>query len=220
MADISQPVLISDVLEKLNRGNAVRIVGLGDSLTYGWEAAFSYFDLFISRLRTDFCGVTVSGHNAGLCGDTASGGESRVTRLLEDKTDLLIVQFGINDLYSGISLEKYSESLGVIARKAIRASALPLFITSGPLLYPEQQRDIASFYSALHTVAASYDCPVADIAAYWHTHFNDFTPFYYNDGVHPNDAGYRAMADALYQLCIHPPTLSQQCLPESEQTNN
>jgi acyl-CoA thioesterase I len=190
------------IVEKLKRGDSVRIVGLGDSLTFGWEASFSYFDLFISRLRADFGAESVTGVNAGICGDTASGGASRVGRLLNEKTDLLLIQFGINDLYAGVPLHSYGQALGAILDTAIQSGASPLPVTSGPLLYPEQQRDIAPYYQTLHRVAESFDCPTADIAGYWHAHFNTFSPFYYEDGVHPNDAGYRAMADALYALYI------------------
>lgn len=190
-----------DVVEKLKQGGPVRIVGLGDSLTYGWEASYSYFDLFISKLRADYCGVTITGHNAGICGDTAAGGEHRVNDTLSEATDMVIVQFGINDLYLGVPIEEYKLSLRAIARKAIRQNAVPLFVTSGPLLYPEQQLEIAPYYDALKNAAHSYDCPVADIAAYWIMHYQDFRPFYYDDGVHPTDSGYKAMADALYTIC-------------------
>lgn len=204
MSDAAQTTQLNHIVNRLNSGDSVRVVGLGDSLTYGWEASFSYFDLFISRLRTEFNSATVNGINAGICGDTASGGATRVGRLLEEKTDLLLVQFGINDLYCGVSVNRYADALNDIAQKAIQSGSLPLLITSGPLLYPEQQREIAPYYTALHRVATNLQCPTADIATFWHSQFTTFSQFYYEDGVHPNDAGYRAMADALYTLSISP----------------
>jgi acyl-CoA thioesterase I len=204
MSDTAQTTQLNNIVNRLHSGDTVRIVGLGDSLTHGWEASFSYFDLFISRLRTEFNSATVNGINAGICGDTARGGVTRVGRLLEEKTDLLLVQFGINDLYCGVSIDSYADALGAIAQKTIQSGSLPLLVTSGPLLYPEQQREIAPYYNALHRVAANLQCPTADIASYWRTQFTTFSHFYYEDGVHPNDAGYRAMADALYTLSISP----------------
>ena len=189
------------ILKKMEQREDTRIVGLGDSLTYGWEASFSYFDLFISKLRADYCGVTIQGHNAGICGDTAAGGERRIAALLDTPTDLVIVQFGINDLYSGVPIANYKASIGAICRKIIRAGAIPLPITSGPLLYSDQQENIAPYYRAVKEITDAYECPFADIAERWHMRHANLTNFYFNDGVHPNDSGYLAMADALYEIC-------------------
>ena len=113
---------------------------------------------------------------------------------------MVIIQFGINDLYSGVPVDSYKTSISAIIRKVVRAHAVPLPVTSGPLLHPEQQRDIAPYYQALRDAAASYECPLADIAAVMHEQHQNFHEFYFDDGVHPNDNGYRAMADALYEI--------------------
>ncbi|MBN2718747.1 MAG: SGNH/GDSL hydrolase family protein [Deltaproteobacteria bacterium] len=201
MSDSHESRHFKTILEKLRRGDAIQIVGLGDSLTYGWEASVSYFDLFVSRLRADYCGTAITGHNAGICGDTAGGGAGRIGRLLEISPDAVIVQFGINDLYAGVSVDSYRASVGAICRRVIRANAVPLLITSGPLLYPEQQRDIAPYYDALKATAMAYDCLCADVASYIRERSTDLVALYFDDGVHPNDAGYRAMSDALYDIC-------------------
>ena len=191
----------STIFKKLERREEIRIVGLGDSLTYGWEASFSYFDLFISKLRANYCGVTIQGHNAGICGDTAAGGERRVVALLAPPTDAVIVQFGINDLYSEVPIAGYKASMGAICRKIIRAGAIPLPITSGPLLYSDQQKKIAPYYRAIKEITEAYECPFADVAERWHKRHANLKDLYFEDGVHPNDSGYHAMADALYEIC-------------------
>ncbi|MBN2340525.1 MAG: SGNH/GDSL hydrolase family protein [Deltaproteobacteria bacterium] len=193
---------LAPFFEKLRSGLPVRIVALGDSLTYGWEASFSYFDLFISKLRVDYCGVTIDGYNDGVCGDTAAGGQRRISDLLlRHEPNIVIVQFGINDLYAGVPLSEYSTSLGAIARKCLRDSALPLFISSGPLLLERDQQRINEYYDAMKIVAERYHVPMVDISAYWLQHTSSLRAFYFPDGVHPNDDGYRIMADALYAFC-------------------
>ncbi|MBN2527027.1 MAG: SGNH/GDSL hydrolase family protein [Deltaproteobacteria bacterium] len=200
-AEIKCKKHFSNVRQQLAKGNSVRIVGLGDSLTCGWEATSSFFDLFISGIRQAFQNATVTAVNAGVCGDTASGGARRTDALLGYPTVLLTVQFGINDFYAGVSVEKYQASLRTIVQKAIRCNTLPLLITSGPLLANDQQKGIAPYYRAIHKVANETNCPVADIADHMKNGQLDLHQLYYPDGVHPNDNGYRAMANALLEIC-------------------
>lgn len=191
---------LKPIQEKLKNDKPVFISALGDSLTYGWEASFSYFDLFISKLRSAFCGVRITGHNAGVCGETAEDGLRRLPNLLASTPDVLIVQFAINDMYSGVPLTRYAAALSAIARKTVRSDTIPIFITSGPLLHKDERTRILPFYSKMETVAHSYDVPFADISSYWLSHNSNISEHYFDDGVHPNDNGYHVMANALYQI--------------------
>jgi acyl-CoA thioesterase I len=80
----------------------VRIVALGDSLTAGFgvarEAAFP------ARLEAALKakGLAVAIVNAGVSGDTASGGLARLDWSVPEGTDAVIVELGANDALRGI----------------------------------------------------------------------------------------------------------------------
>ncbi|MCP4676115.1 MAG: hypothetical protein GY854_11535 [Deltaproteobacteria bacterium] len=91
---------IDAVVEKLANGDKVAIAGLGDSLTYGWMVRHGFFDRFLDGLETRYPDARLIRINAGVPGDTAAGGVSRLDRVLEKKPNLLIVQFALNDLFT------------------------------------------------------------------------------------------------------------------------
>lgn len=79
------------------------LVALGDSLTagYGLRRAESFPAQLQISLRTNNYNVTVI--NAGVSGDTAAGGLSRLDWSLGSKVDGVIIELGANDALRGIS---------------------------------------------------------------------------------------------------------------------
>jgi acyl-CoA thioesterase-1 len=80
----------------------VRIVALGDSLTagYGLMSSAAFPNVLERELRKKGLSVTIA--NAGVSGDTASGGRDRLDWSVPDGTDLVIVELGANDGLRGI----------------------------------------------------------------------------------------------------------------------
>lgn len=81
---------------------AVRIVALGDSLSAGYELGPS--DAFPARLEAALRarGHDVAVENAGVSGDTASGGADRLEWSVPEGTDIVIVELGANDALRGL----------------------------------------------------------------------------------------------------------------------
>jgi acyl-CoA thioesterase-1 len=87
------------------RGQAeapVKIVAFGDSLTAGFGLAAQV--AFPARLQQALRarGITAEIVNAGVSGDTASGGLARLDWSLPEGTDAVIVELGANDALRGI----------------------------------------------------------------------------------------------------------------------
>src|SRR5215468_838060 len=80
----------------------VRVVALGDSLTAGYrlpvEAAFPA--RLEGALRAKGLAVEIS--NAGVSGDTSSGGLARLGWSVPEGTDGVIVELGANDMLRGV----------------------------------------------------------------------------------------------------------------------
>src|SRR5262245_9220976 len=91
-----------------------RIVVLGDSLTAGLGLAprESYPSLLHERLKNE--GLNFDVVNAGVSGDTSSGGLSRLDWALEGDVRILIVALGGNDGLRGLPVDQLQQNLGRI----------------------------------------------------------------------------------------------------------
>lgn len=78
------------------------IVGFGDSLMAGYQLApgESFPERLEVALKAKGYEVTVA--NAGVSGDTSSGGLSRLDWSVPDGTDLVILELGANDMLRGL----------------------------------------------------------------------------------------------------------------------
>jgi acyl-CoA thioesterase-1 len=105
--------------------DAVHILALGDSLTagYGLEPGQS-FPARLQKSLTD-TGLKATVHNAGVSGDTASGGLSRLDWALAGvpggKPDLAIVELGANDALRGIDPQVTVKALTAILARFKKA---------------------------------------------------------------------------------------------------
>jgi acyl-CoA thioesterase-1 len=87
---------------KAPAGEPVKIVALGDSLTAGYGLrANEAFPVQLEKALNDK-GANVKIINAGVSGDTATGGASRLEWAIADNPEVVIVELGANDGLRGI----------------------------------------------------------------------------------------------------------------------
>jgi acyl-CoA thioesterase-1 len=129
----------------------VRIVALGDSLTAGFgvpaDAAFPAKLEKALRAR----GLAVEVGNAGVSGDTASGGLARLDWSVPEGTDAVIVELGANDMLRGIDPKVTRAALEEIVRR-LSARRIPILLAgmrAAPNLGPDYGRAFESIYSDL-----------------------------------------------------------------------
>ena len=171
------------------RADTVNIVGLGDSLMAGYELPPA--DAFPVRLEEALKakGYNVTIANAGVSGDTSSGGLARLDWSVPDGTDAVLLELGANDALRGISPEETRRNIDeMITRLKDRDIAVLLIgIVSPPnmgddyaakfnRIYPElsQQHQVPLYPFFLDGVALQ---PELDIG----------------DGMHPNPDGVAVM---------------------------
>ena len=165
--------------------NRVKIVALGDSLTAGLglktEATFP------ARLEQALIarGMAVEVINAGVSGDTTSGGLARLDWAVPDGTDAVILALGANDMLRGIDPKITREALtGIIQRLSDRHIAVLL---AGMRAARNMGADYAGAFDAIFPELASR----FDLVFY---------PFFLDgvagerslnqpDGIHPTEAG-------------------------------
>jgi acyl-CoA thioesterase I len=176
-----QPVLAADA--------PVRIVALGDSLTAGFglppEATFPARLEVALRAR----GLAAEVTNAGVSGDTASGGLARLDWSVPEGTHAVIVELGANDALRGVDPAVTRSALDAILRR-LGERHIAVLLT-GMRAPPNMGADyVRAFDAVFPALAAAHDVV--------------FDPFFLDgvaadralnqpDGLHPTAGGVEAI---------------------------
>lgn len=163
----------------------VSIVALGDSLTagYGLGPAEAFPVRLQAALRAKGHAVTVE--NAGVSGDTSSGGLERLDWAVGDGVDAVIVELGANDALRGIDPAVTRRNIDAIVTR-LKARGITVLL-SGMVAPPNMG---SAFGAAFNPI-------FPDLAA---KHGVLFDPFFLDgvagevglnlaDGMHPNARG-------------------------------
>lgn len=164
---------------------ALTIVALGDSLTagYGLTAKAAFTTQLQQALKARGHNVTV--HNAGVSGDTATGGLARLAWSLPAKTDAVILELGANDALRGVDPDQTRKALEQIIQK-LKAKKIPILLT-GMKAPPNMGKTYEQKFNAIYPFLAK-------------TYGVKFYPFFLKDvaarpklnqadGIHPNGKG-------------------------------
>lgn len=198
---MSVSVSVSDLRAILETGSPITLAGLGDSLTQGWLVKKGFFDRFCDRLSEKFSRAKIHRINAGIPGDTAAGGLYRLDRLITQSPGWVVVQFALNDCYSGIDVSEFEKNIESIAKKLLEKEINPILATSCPVPDPGFLESADLFYAAIAEVGQRLSVPVARLDEYWKQNQPARGESLYQwDGVHPTDWGHALMAEGLLKL--------------------
>lgn len=163
----------------------VKLVALGDSLTAGFGVGSQ--DAFPVKLQAALkaAGRDVTISNAGVSGDTASGGADRVDWSVPEGTQGVILALGANDMLRGIDPKTTRAAIARILDR-LAARKIPVML-AGMRAAPNLGPDYGKAFEAIYKDAASE----RDLVLY---------PFFLEgvagdralnqgDGIHPNPKG-------------------------------
>ena len=173
-----------------------QIVAFGDSLSagYGLGPGESFPEQLQAALRDDGYEVTVT--NAGVSGDTTSGGLARLDWSVPDSADLVIVELGANDALRGVDPQITRQNLDqILTRLGERGQRI---ILAGMLAPPNMGEDYAEAFNPIFP----------DLAQ---KHDVTFYPFFLDgvaaerglnqdDGMHPNAKGVAVIVEKMKPL--------------------
>jgi acyl-CoA thioesterase-1 len=167
----------------------VKIVVLGDSLVAGYGLAGQH--AFPARLGEALRskGIAATVINAGVSGDTASGGLERLDWSVPDGTDAVILELGANDMLRGVEPAVTRKALDAILRRLAERKIEVLFC--GMRAAPNMGAAYVRTFDAIYPTLAS-------------THGVVFYPFFLEgvaadrslnqpDGLHPSAGGVDAI---------------------------
>lgn len=165
-----------------------RIIAFGDSLFAGYNLAEheGYPERLQRALRQEGINATVV--DAGVSGDTSSGGLERLAFLLDQqpvKPDLFILELGGNDMLRGIQPDatraNFEGMLAELQRREI--PVLLMGMRSPPNYGPEYQQEFDGLYGEL---AREYG---AEIVPFWLESIYQSPELFQSDRIHPTAEG-------------------------------
>ena len=172
-----------------------RVVALGDSLTAGLGLPPGQAWPALVQRRIDEAGLDVEVVNAGVSGDTTAGGVRRLDWALDGDVRVLILELGANDGLRGLPVDQMQDNLSTMIETAKRRNITVLLcgMEAPPNFGPQYTRE---FRQAFRDLADEHDVA--------------FLPFFLDgvagdaalnqaDGIHPNEAGTRRVADLVWQ---------------------
>jgi acyl-CoA thioesterase-1 len=171
------------------------ILALGDSLTAGLGVveAESYPSLLQESLKAR--GYTHRVINAGVSGDTTAGGLARISWLLQQNPQVVIVALGANDGLRGLPLPQMQANLKAIILKCreSRAHVLLAGMRIPPNYGEEYSREFEAVYAHL---AAELHLPFVPFLLEGVAANREYTQ---PDGIHPLGPGYRIVAQTVWK---------------------
>ena len=173
------------------------VLAFGDSLTagYGLPRGQSLPDQLQAALKAR--GFDIQMINAGVSGDTTSGGLARLDWALEGvkgaRIDLVILALGANDALRGIAPDLTRSNITAMIER-LKARGIPVLL-AGMVAPPNMGPEYAAAFNPIYSdLAARYDVPLypflLDGVAAEPTLNQD-------DGMHPNEKGVSVIVDRL-----------------------
>ncbi|GFN22328.1 MAG: SGNH/GDSL hydrolase family protein [Thermoanaerobacteraceae bacterium] len=182
----------------------IDIVGLGDSLTYGYPYGPEASWLHLVAQRT---GLVVE--NRGVNGETTG---EMLARFHEDVLRLepraVIIMGGTNDAWAGVEVSRVRENVRVMVEKAREGGIAPVIALPPPLCRADAGVPLL-FLTEMASLLESYREAYRELTAKEGLMLLDFyTPLvdpatgwgrgeYFVDDAHPNRRGYQVMAEAV-----------------------
>ena len=171
-------------------------VGFGDSLMAGYQLApgEGFPEQLEDALKAQGHDIVIA--NAGVSGDTTSGGLARLDWSVPDDTDFVILELGANDALRGVSPDLTRENLDAMI-SGLKARGIDV-ILAGMLAPPNMGDDYAAAFNPIYPDLAEKH----DVTLY---------PFFLDgvtaqedrllaDGMHPNAVGVAEMVGRFLPL--------------------
>jgi acyl-CoA thioesterase-1 len=174
------------------------ILFFGNSLTagFGLDKSESFPSLIQDRI--DSLGMDYQVVNAGLSGETSSGGASRIDWVLQQKVDVFVLELGANDMLRGLELSSTEANLRQILTSVKDTYPEAKIIICGMMSPPNMGPDYVKGFTAIYPKLAE--------------EFNaGFIPFFLDgvagnedlnlpDGKHPNAEGQKIVRENIWDV--------------------
>jgi acyl-CoA thioesterase-1 len=172
------------------------IVFFGDSITAGYginiESAFP--SLLQQKLAAE--GYDYRVINSGLSGETTAGGLQRIDWVLKMKPSIFVLELGGNDGLRGLSLDQTKRNLKEMIEKIRMASPDTKILLAGMQIPPNLGQAYTKEFSELFQEIAESEKVM--LIPFLLQGVGGEKELNLSDGIHPNEAGHKIVADTVW----------------------
>ena len=176
----------------------ITILCMGDSLTagYGLKEHMAYPNLIEKKLNEKEPKVKVL--NAGVSGNTTAGGVRRINWYFNRKIDVMILALGANDGLRGLPVKSTEENLQKIIDLARKKNPEIKIILAGMKVPPNMGEEYSvAFEKLFPELARKNNLPLIPFLL---TNVAGIKSMNLPDGIHPNEAGQKILADNVLKV--------------------
>ncbi|WP_207762234.1 arylesterase [Leptospira harrisiae] len=183
--------------ESSSSNNTKRIIFFGDSLTAGYglldfEDAWPH--VLTNRIKAE--GYSYQMTNAGVSGDTTSGGLGRLEWVLAEKPSIFVLELGANDMLRGISPSVTKENLRSMIRQTKSQYPNTKILLVGMYATPNMGKKYAKEFNSIYPdLSKEEGVPLVPFIL---EKVASIRKLNQKDGIHPTEAGHKLVADTVY----------------------
>ena len=174
------------------------IVFFGNSLTAGYGLSPSQAFPAIIQHFIDSLGLAYEVVNAGVSGETSSGGKTRIDWILQQPADIFVLELGANDGLRGIPLSESKKNLQEIIDKVKTKNADTKILFAGMQIPPNMGQTYTTEFRNMYTELAAKNnmtlVPFLLEGVGGEPHLNQ------DDGIHPNEEGHHIVAENVWKV--------------------
>jgi acyl-CoA thioesterase-1 len=173
------------------------IVFFGNSLTAGYGLSPSEAFPAIIQKKIDSIGLPYQVVNAGVSGETSSGGNTRIDWILQQPMDIFVLELGANDGLRGTPLSETRKNLQDIIDKVKAKNPQTELVLAGMQVPPNMGQAYATefrnMFGELSAKNSMTLIPFLLEAVGGETKLNQ------QDGIHPTAEGHRIVAENVWK---------------------
>ncbi|WP_411821917.1 arylesterase [Leptospira sp. 'Mane'] len=174
-----------------------RIIFFGDSLTAGYglldyEEAWPH--LVTNRLRAE--GFPYQITNAGVSGDTTSGGLGRIDWVLSQTPDIFVLELGANDMLRGIAPKVTRANLKTMVQKVKSTYPDCKILLIGMRATPNLGKKYAAEFDSIYPDLAKEES--LSLLPFLLEKVATIRKLNQKDGIHPTSDGHKLVAETVY----------------------
>lgn len=173
------------------------IVFFGNSLTAGYGLDPSQAFPALIQQKIDSQDLPYKVINAGVSGETSSGGNSRIDWILEQPLDIFVLELGANDGLRGLPVNQTKSNLQAIIDKVKAKYPKAQILIAGMQMPPNLgQQYTADFRAIFPELAKKNNCTLIPFIL---EGVGGEARFNQEDGIHPTEDGHEIVAENVWK---------------------
>jgi acyl-CoA thioesterase I len=173
------------------------IVFFGNSLTAGYGLSPSEAFPALIQNKIDSLNLPYKVVNAGVSGETSSGGNSRIDWILRQPLDVFILELGANDGLRGIPIPETKKNLQSIIDKVKAKNPEAKLVLAGMQIPPNMGQQYATEFRNIYAELANKN--KMTLIPFLLEGVGGEIKLNQQDGIHPTAEGHRIVAENVWR---------------------